>query len=173
MSHTVLFRLRSNAREFQAGDSVGFSISTGVKYYDSKEKTEKWTNYEAAVFARNDRQIQYYRDSLVAGNAAVITGDKQAIRLWENNGKSGQSIVLLDCKLSDVIRSSDNGQPQQQQYQPAQQQYQPHRQQNQGFAPNGSANQPNGGFGNQQYDDSDIPFAPIGLQFGKRSVLSM
>ena len=146
MSHTVLFRLKNNAREFQAGEYVGFSISTGVKYYDNKEKAEKWTNYEAAVFARNERQIQYYRDSLVAGNSAVITGDKQAIRLWENNGKSGQSIVLLDCKLSDVIRSSDGGnyQQQQQQYQPqqqTQQQYQQRHPQNHGFAQNGGHNQ--------------------------------
>ena len=152
MSHTVLFRLNKDAREFQAGESTGFSISTGVKYYDSKEKTEKWTNYEAAVFARNERQIQYYRDSLVAGNAALVTGDKQAIRTWDNNGKSGQSIVLIDCKIGDIVRLQDNSSqaaqscPQQQQRpQPQQkyQQYQQPRQQNQGFAQNGGHQQGN------------------------------
>lgn len=179
MGHTVLFRLNKDAREFQAGESTGFSISTGVKYYDSQEKTEKWTNYEAAVFARNDRQIQYYRDSLVAGNAALITGDKQAIRTWDNNGKSGQSIVLIDCKIGDIVRLQDNNsqaaqsRPQQQrpqpqqQYQQQQQQYQQPPQQNQGFAQNGGFQQGN------QFDDQEIPFSPIGLQYGKRSVLAM
>lgn len=161
MGHTVLFRLNKDAREFQAGESTGFSISTGVKYYDSKEKVEKWTNYEAAVFARNERQIQYYRDSLVAGNAALITGDKQAIRTWDNNGKSGQSIVLIDCKIGDIVRLQDNSsqaaqsRPQQQQSPQPQQQYQQPRQQNQGFASNQAAGQASG---YDNFDDSDIPF---------------
>jgi len=92
MSHTVVFKLNKPAQQFQAGDSTGFGIRGGVKYYDRKTKSEKWTNYQAAVFAKNQQQIDFYAGNLIEG--AVVTVSGESIAVEEFQGQQGLQITL-------------------------------------------------------------------------------
>lgn len=92
MSHTVVFKLNKPAQQFQAGDSTGFGIRGGVKYYDRKSKTEKWTNYQAAIFAKNPQQIDFYAGNLIEG--AVVTVSGESIAVEEFQGQQGLQITL-------------------------------------------------------------------------------
>jgi len=92
MAHTVTFKLNKPAQQFQAGDSVGFGIRGGVKYYDRKTKSEKWTNYQAAVFAKNQQQIDFYSGNLIEG--AVVTVSGESIAVEEFQGHQGLQITL-------------------------------------------------------------------------------
>ena len=92
MSHTVTFKLNKPAQQFAAGDSTGFGIRGGVKYYDRKTKTEKWTNYQAVVFAKSQNQIDYYANSLIEGAAVTVSGE--SIGVDEFQGNNGLVITL-------------------------------------------------------------------------------
>ena len=52
MATTVTFKLNKDATQFQAGESVGFGIRGGVKYYDRQTKQDAYTNFEAVIFAK-------------------------------------------------------------------------------------------------------------------------
>jgi len=41
--------LKKPAREFQAGESSGFNIQFGERYYDRKSSKNEWTNYSAVA----------------------------------------------------------------------------------------------------------------------------
>ena len=92
MSHTIAIKLNKPAQVFQAGESTGFGIRGGVKYYDRKTKSEKWTNYQAAVFAKNQQQIDYYAGNLIEG--AVVTVSGESIAVEEFQGQQGLQITL-------------------------------------------------------------------------------
>ena len=65
MAHSITVRLNKPAREFQAGENIGFNIRAGVQYYDRQTKKKEWTNYSAVVFAKPGAQADYYRSVLV------------------------------------------------------------------------------------------------------------
>lgn len=138
MSVTVTGKLNKPASQFQAGDSTGFGIRIGVKYYDRETKQNEWTNYECAVFAKNPGQIQFYQTALVPGAIVEISGSEQKIRQFEGNQGTTLSIEILGARLGFVGQSAQVPQAPQQQ-QPAQQffQQQPSQQQQpaQQFAP--------------------------------------
>lgn len=92
MSHTIAIKLNKPAQVFHAGESTGFGIRGGVKYYDRKSKTEKWTNYQAAIFAKNQQQIDFYTGNLVEG--AVVTVSGESIAVEEFQGQQGLQITL-------------------------------------------------------------------------------
>lgn len=56
MAHSITVRLNKPAREFQAGENIGFNIRAGVQYYDRQTKKKEWTNYSAVVFAKPERK---------------------------------------------------------------------------------------------------------------------
>lgn len=60
MAHSITVRLNKPAREFQAGENIGFNIRAGVQYYDRQTKKKEWTNYSAVVFAKPGAQADYY-----------------------------------------------------------------------------------------------------------------
>lgn len=124
MATTITGKLNKAATQFQAGESTGFGLRVGVKYYDRESKMEQWCNYEAVVFAKAPAQIQFYQQALVEGAIIEISGDKQRIRQFQGANGLNLSIEILDAKLGFV--SSPNpgmaqGRPQQamQQQQPA------------------------------------------------------
>ncbi len=131
MSTTVTGKLNKAASQFQAGESTGFGINIGVKYYDRETKADAWTNYQAAVFAKAPAQVQFYQQALVEGAIVEVSGDKLKIRQFQGNNGLSLSIELLDAKLGAVFA------PQGQQQQVAQQ--------SQGYQ-----NQPNPTYGAQQ-----------------------
>ena len=142
MAITIPFKLNKPAQQFQAGGSTGFSIRTGVKYRDPKTKEEKWTNYQAVIFAKSPAQIQFYNDALVEGAMVVVSGEKLAVETFD--GSNGQ-VITLSILNANVEAVNFGGQQR-----AAAQQHQAAPQP----APQAAA-QPQGGF--DDFDD-DIPF---------------
>lgn len=150
MAHTIVGKLNKNASIFQAGESTGFGIRLGVKYYDRETKQNEYTNYEAAIFAKQPNQIQFYQSALVEGSVIEVSGDQLKIKSFDGQNGQQLSIEILNAKLGYVHTAQQQAPQQQNQYQQPQQQQggftpqQPQQQQG-GFAP-----QQQGGFNNQQ-----------------------
>lgn len=121
MAHTITVRLNKPAREFQAGDNIGFNVRAGVQYYDRQTKKKEWTNYSAAVFARPGPQADYYRQVLIEG--AIIELSGESIKIDTYQGQNGQSITLelLNARIGFAYsgqqnNTSSNQQPSQYEY---------------------------------------------------------
>lgn len=104
MGVTVTGKLNKAAHQFQAGDSFGFGIRIGQQYYDRKTKKKEWTNYKAVIFAKqqNLTGIAFLQSALVEGAIVEVTGDTQAIEVFD--GQNGQvlSIEIHNAKLGFV-----------------------------------------------------------------------
>jgi len=131
--HTVTCKLNKAARQHQNAAGMTFFVSLGEQNYNHKTKAKEWTNYEAALFAK-DGQIQYYNDVLIEGSIITVSGTGITIQLDET-GQYPPKLVLCDSKLEFAMST---GAPQQQQQAPQQnfqqqppQQQQPQQQQNQ------------------------------------------
>lgn len=98
--HTVPFRLNENAQEFQAGEYVGFGLRTGVKYQD-KNKQEAWTNYKAAIFAKSQAQIDFYRANLIKGALVVVTAEKQEVEIFTK--QSGETVAAIKLINGNIV----------------------------------------------------------------------
>jgi len=121
MSTTIVGKLNKAATQFQAGESTGFGIRLGVKFYDREAKSDAWTNYEAVIFAKAPAQVQFYQQALVEGAVVEVSGDKQKIRQFQGQNGLSLSIELLDAKLGFVNAPQQAPAPQpQQSAQPAQ-----------------------------------------------------
>lgn len=149
MAHTITGKLNKNASIFQAGESTGFGVRLGVKYYDRETQQNEWTNYEAAIFAKQPNQIQFYQNALVEGSVIEVSGD--ALKIKSFDGQNGQqlSIEILNSKLGYVHTGQQAPQQQPQYQQQPQQQYNQAPQQQGGFAPQQQQGQ-QGGFAPQQ-----------------------
>lgn len=163
MATTVTFKLNKDATQFQAGESVGFGIRGGVKFYDRQTKQDDWCNYEAVIFAKQQKQVEFYQSALVAGSIVEVTGQKQRIKQFQGNNGLSLSIELLDASIGFIGTAGAQqaqGQQHQQGYQQPQQQQRP--QQN-AYAqasgemqrPKQQMQQPQGSY--QDFDDT-IPF---------------
>ncbi|EKJ8216976.1 hypothetical protein [Citrobacter sedlakii] len=110
MAHSITVRLNKPAREFQAGENIGFNIRAGVQYYDRQTKKKEWTNYSAAVFAKPGAQADYYRSVLVEGGIVEITGENIKVDVYQ--GQNGQSITLelLNARIG-FANSGSNQRP--------------------------------------------------------------
>ena len=115
MSVTITGKLNKAAHQFQAGDSTGFGIRIGVQYYDRETKQKEWTNYEAAVFAKNPGQIQFYQNALIPGAIVEISGSEQKVRTFEGNQGTVLSIEIQGARLGFVGQSAQTPQHPQQQ----------------------------------------------------------
>ena len=174
MATTVTFKLNKDATQFQAGESVGFGIRGGVKYYDRQTKQDAYTNYECVIFAKQQRQVEFYQSALVAGSIVEVTGQKLAIKQFQGNNGLSLSIELLDASIGFIGTAGAPQSQGQQQQQGYQQQPQQRPQQN-SYAqasggmqiPQQQMQQPQVGY--QDFDEQ-IPFAPVGLQY--RSILN-
>ncbi len=116
MATTITGKLNKHASIFQAGESTGFGIRLGIKYFDRESKTEQWCNYEAVVFAKGASQVQFYQQVLVEGAIVEISGDKQRIRQFTGTNGLNLSIELLDAKLGAIYPPQPVQQQAQQQY---------------------------------------------------------
>lgn len=112
--HSITSRINKPAREFQAGDSIGFQVRLGVQYYDRQSKQKEWTNYSAALFAKAGSQADYYRSVLTEGSVIEVSGDSIKVDVYE--GQNGQSITLelQNAKLGFAQSGQQQGKPQQQ-----------------------------------------------------------
>ena len=157
MAHTIVGKLNNNASIFQAGESTGFGIRLGVKYYDRETQQNEWTNYEAVIFAKQPNQIQFYQNALVEGSVIEVSGDSLKIKSFDGQNGQQLSVEILNAKLGYVHTSQQVSN--QQQYQPQQQQqYQQSQQQQGGF---NQQPQQQGGFApQQQQPQQQSGFAP-------------
>ena len=159
MAISVTGKLNKAATQFQAGESTGFGVRLGVRYYDRETKQNEYTNYEAVIFAKAPNQVQFYQQALVEGSVIELSGTTQKIKSFD--GQNGQvlSIEIHDAKLGFVHTGQQAPQQQggyQQPQQAPQQQYRaPQQQAPQQAQP--QYNEPPMNF------DQDIPFAPVGL----------
>lgn len=112
--HSITARINNPAREFQAGESIGFQVRLGVQYYDRQSKQKEWTNYSAALFAKAGPQADYYRSVLTEGSVIEVSGDSIKVDVYE--GQNGQSITLelQNAKLGFAQSGKQQGKPQQQ-----------------------------------------------------------
>lgn len=162
MSTTITGKLNKAATQFQAGESTGFGLRLGVKYYDRETKADAWTNFEAVVFAKAPAQVQFYQQALVEGAIVEVSGDKLKIRQFQGNNGLSLSIELLDAKLGFVYApqsTTNQTQAPQQQRQP--QQPAPQRQQPpQGYQPmtGQPPQQSHSSYQNAPDFDQEIPF---------------
>jgi len=100
--HGITIKLNRPANEFQAGESVGFGIGGGVRYYDRATQQKEWTNYKAVVFAKAGNQADFYRQALIE-NAVVEIGAKQQ-KISEYNGN--YSIEFIDAWIGSINQSA-------------------------------------------------------------------
>ena len=130
MAISITGKLNKAANQFQAGESTGFGVRMGVRYYDRETQQNEYTNYEAVIFAKAPTQVQFYQQALVEGSVIELSGTTQKIKSFD--GQNGQvlSIEIHDAKLGFVHTGN---QPQQQQAPQQNQGYQnaPHQQQQQ------------------------------------------
>lgn len=133
------------------------------EYYKDKDGNKQYTNYRAVLFASSPAQISAYDKALQVGRAVSVMCDKLQVNQREYEGKTiitleplQPQLVYLD--MSDAEPQQGGGQQQNNGWgQPQQQQQQQHQaQQQQKSAP-------------IDYD-SEIPFAPIGLQYAKHAI---
>ena len=118
MSHSITAKLNNPAREFAGQNGITFFVSLGEKNYDFKQKKNVWTNYDAALFAK-DAQIDFYRSALVEGAIVEVSGTGIIVDATDTNYKP--KLMIQDAKLGFV--NSPQG-VQQQQIAPQQQQQQ-------------------------------------------------
>ena len=164
MAISITGKLNKAANQFQAGESTGFGVRLGVRYYDRETQQNEYTNYEAVIFAKAPAQVQFYQQALVEGSVIELSGTTQKIKSFD--GQNGQvlSIEIHDAKLgfAHTGNQPQQQQAQQQQYnapqqqqgyqqQPPMHQYQP--QQNQHTAPC-----PDCGGSNPECKNCGIPF---------------
>lgn len=115
MSHSITAKLNKPAREFANQSGVTFFVTLGEKNYDYKTQQSVWTNYDAALFAK-DNQIDFYRSSLIEG--AIIEVSGTGIVVDDTDKQYKPKLIIQDAKLGFI--NSPAGQQQAQQA-PAQQ----------------------------------------------------
>ncbi len=147
MSHSVTAKLNRPANEHPGQNGVTFFVGLGEKNYDFKTKQNVYTNYDAALFAK-DAQIEFYRSALVEGAIVQVSGTGLILDL---SNTQYPKLLIQDAKLGFV--NSPQGQAPQQQQAPAQGGFQQ------------QAPQQQGGFqqqGQQQQGQQQGGFAPTG-----------
>ena len=95
MTHTVTSKLNKDARQHPNASGVTFFVSLGEQNYNFKTKAKEWTNYDAALFAK-DGQIAFYQQVLVAG--AIISVSGTGIIMVKQDGYDPK-LELQDAKL--------------------------------------------------------------------------
>ena len=149
MAHTITGKLNKPANQFQAGESLGFNVRLGVKYYDRKTSQDEWTNYSAVIFSKNPNQIAYLQQVLVEG--AVVSVSGESIKIDQYEGQNGLSLTLelQNARLEYAYNPQGQANAQQPgQYQQPQQQAPQYQQPPQGYAPQQPIQQ--GGYNQQQ-----------------------
>ena len=158
MTHSVTCKLNNDARQHQGQAGTTFFVSLGEKNYNHKTKENEYTNYEAALFAK-DAQVGFYSSVLVKGAIIEVSGSGLLMEI-DPTGQYKPKLIIQDAKLGYTFNEGGQQQhaqppaqyapqqPMQPQY--AQQPYtgQPQQPQNNGYAqaqngaPQGNFNQP-------------------------------
>jgi single-strand DNA-binding protein len=123
MSHTIVAKLNKSARVHTGANGTTFFVSLGEKNYDFKLKTNVYTNYDAALFAK-DGQVGFYTSALVEGAIVSVSGTGLILDL---SNTQYPKLSVQDAKLG-FVHSPDGPAPSQNQQAPRQQQQQQQQQ---------------------------------------------
>jgi hypothetical protein len=115
MSHSITCKLNKAARQFQNAAGMTFFVDLGERNYNHKTKQNEYTNYSAALFAK-DAQIQFYTDALVEGAVIEVSGTGIIVEM-PDDPQYKPRLQIQDAKLGFV----HTGQQPQQSYQQPQQ----------------------------------------------------
>ena len=141
MAHSITCRLNKDARQYQGQAGTTFFVELGEKNYNFKTKQNEYTNYSAALFAK-DGQVAFYTDALVEGAVVEVSGTGLIIEM-PDDPQYKPKLMIQDAKLGFVHSSA---QPQQQPQQPRQSAPQRPQQPRQPSQPM------------DDFEDSDLPF---------------
>jgi len=108
MAHTVTGKLNKDARTHAGQNGTTFFVSIGEKNFDFKTKQSVWTNYEAAIFAK-DNQAQFYQNALVAGSVISVSGGG----IIAASDEYGIKLAIQDARLEYVNTPDSTPAPQQ------------------------------------------------------------
>ena len=117
MAHTITGKLNKAANQFQAGESLGFNVRLGVKYYDRKTGQDEWTNYSAVIFSKNPNQINYLQQVLVEGAVVSVSGESIKIDQFEGSNGLSLTLELQNARLEYAYNPQGQAQQQAPQYQ--------------------------------------------------------
>lgn len=110
MAHTITAKLNKAARKHQGQNGTTFFVSLGEKNYSRVTKQNEWTNYEAALFAK-DTQVGFYESALIEHAVIQVTGS--GIIIDNSNPAYPAKLQLLNAQLG-FVSSPSNQAPQQQ-----------------------------------------------------------
>ena len=110
MTHTVTGELNKAARSHQSQAGTTFFVDIGEKNYNFKTKANEFTNYSAAVFAK-DGQIQFYSDALVEGAIVSVTGTGIIIDM-PDDAQYKPRLAIQDAKIVYVSSGARRATPQ-------------------------------------------------------------
>ncbi len=102
MSITIVGKLNKAASTFSAGESTGFGIRLGVQYYSHETKQKEWANYECAIFAKAQGQIDFYGSVLVEGSVIEVSAPSCYPSAYDGSNGQVLSIKLVDARLGYV-----------------------------------------------------------------------
>lgn len=97
MSHTVVGKLNKAARQHQNDHGVVFFVDIGERVYNRKAGQTEYTNYSAALFAK-DAQVQFYNEILVEGSVIEVSGTGLLIEM-PDDPQYKPRLSIQDAKL--------------------------------------------------------------------------
>lgn len=116
MATTITARIKDAANQHALGDgAVMFFVNMGKQTYNRKVREKVWTNYTAALYAKQT-QVEFYTNSLVAGAVISVTCKDLIIDMPENPNHKPR-LEMVDASLDGAF--SMDGQHQQQMSQQA------------------------------------------------------
>ena len=103
MAHSITCKLNKAARQFQNAAGMTFFVDLGERNYNHKSKQNEYTNYSAALFAK-DGQIQFYTEALVEGSIIEVSGTGIIIEM-PDDPQYKPRLQIQDAKLGFVHSS--------------------------------------------------------------------
>ena len=110
MTHTVTGKLNKPARSHQSQAGTTFFVDIGEKNYNFKTKQNEFTNYSAAVFAK-DGQVQFYTDALIEGAIVSVTGTGIILDM-PDDPQYKPRLAIQDAKIAYVSSGAQHATPQ-------------------------------------------------------------
>lgn len=159
MPHTITGQIRKDVFTKTGRSAKGewkmYAVEMSESWKD-KEGQRQYTNYRATVFGSSPAAIQYYDQVLVKDGCASFTCDTLQVNQREHNGTNYITLELVQPRLV-FAQSHGNQQQAKPQNKPQQQPTRP----------------ASGGSEPPMDFDSDIPFAPFGLQYSNHAIHSL
>lgn len=118
MTHSVTCKLNNPARPHKTANGTIFFVSLGEANYNRETKQKEYTNYDAALFAK-DEQLDFYTKVLVKDAIIEVSGKGIIIKI-DPTGQYKPKLELVDAVLGYAY--SPQSQPLMQQAQQMQQQ---------------------------------------------------